>query len=99
MCYIPVSLFSSSIEKLIAAVEEMSISDEQRSNMQAFLEEKVEILKQGEMKESQFETLAELGFGNGGVVLKVKHKPSSTVMARKVKYYCMCIYAYNFNLL
>ena len=63
----------------------MVISDEQRSNMQAFLEEKVEILKHGEMKDNQFETLTELGFGNGGVVLKVKHNPSNAVMARKVQ--------------
>lgn len=75
----------SSIEKLLVDLKDMVISDEQRSNMQAFLEEKVEILKHGEMKDNQFETLTELGFGNGGVVLKVKHNPSNAVMARKVQ--------------
>ena len=67
----------------------MQISEEQRSNMRVFLEEKVEILKHGEMKDNQFETLAELGFGNGGVVLKVRHKPSNAVMARKVYHSCV----------
>ena len=63
---------------------ELDISEEQRAKLYTFLEEKEEIVRHGEMKDSQFESLAELGFGNGGVVMKVRHKPSGTVMARKV---------------
>lgn len=30
--------------------------------------------------------MSDLGFGNGGVVMKVKHKPSGIIMARKVTF-------------
>ena len=52
--------------------------------MTAFLDQKQEIISHGELKESHFTRLAELGYGNGGVVLKVEHKHSSIIMARKV---------------
>ena len=38
----------------------------------------------GEFTSDEFEKISELGSGNGGVVLKVKHKPSGVIMARKV---------------
>ena len=75
----------SRIEALCKSVEALDISEEQRHTMRTFLKEKIEILKHGEMKDNQFETLTELGVGNGGVVLKVKHKPSGAIMARKVQ--------------
>lgn len=62
----------------------MEVSDEQKANIAAFLEEKKKIVQQGEMKEQHFLRMAELGFGNGGVVLKVEHKPTGIIMARKV---------------
>ena len=62
----------------------MELSDEQRVNMTKFLEDKRKIIQQGELKEGDFVRLAELGYGNGGVVLKVEHKPSHIIMARKV---------------
>ena len=34
------------------------------------------------------EKLSELGFGNGGVVWKVRHRQSNLVMARKVGWIC-----------
>ena len=52
--------------------------------MTVFMDKKKEIVKHGELKDIQFERLAELGYGNGGVVLKVRHKPSGMIMARKV---------------
>lgn len=55
------------------------------------LEEKEKIVEQGEMKEQQFVRIAELGFGNGGVVLKVEHKPTGIIMARKVSGNLNCI--------
>lgn len=36
--------------------------------------------------DDHFEKLGELGAGNGGVVVKVLHKPSSLIMARKVSF-------------
>ena len=54
--------------------------------LERFIDEKKEIIKHGEFKDSQFDRLAELGYGNGGVVLQVRHKPTSIIMARKVSY-------------
>ena len=72
------------MDALIKAIEEMEITEDQRYQMKAFVEEKLKVIGQGEMKEHHFERMAELGFGNGGVVLKVQHKPTSIIMARKV---------------
>ena len=36
------------------------------------------------MKNTDFEKLAELGAGNGGVVNKVRHKKTGIIMAKKV---------------
>lgn len=41
-------------------------------------------LQIGELNGDELEKLSELGFGNGGVVMKVRHKPSGIIMARKV---------------
>lgn len=60
------------------------LTEEQKVNMFQVLEEKEKIVEQGEMKEQQFVRIAELGFGNGGVVLKVEHKPTGIIMARKM---------------
>ena len=38
----------------------------------------------GELNAEELERLGELGHGNGGAVVKVRHKPSGIVMARKV---------------
>ena len=62
----------------------MEISEEQKKNMESFLEEKKSIVSKGEMKEQHFLRMEELGFGNGGVVLKVQHNPTGITMARKV---------------
>lgn len=72
------------IDAVIAKMTELNVSDEQKSNMVSFLTEKRKIVEQGEMKEQHFVRMAELGFGNGGVVLKVEHKPTGIIMARKV---------------
>ncbi len=52
--------------------------------MSSFLEDKRAIIRFGDLKEHDFERITELGSGNGGVVLKVKHTPSGITMARKV---------------
>lgn len=66
------------------AVENMKLTDDQKTNLMDFLENKKKLINHGELRDQQFERLDELGFGNGGVVLKVKHKPSELIMARKV---------------
>ncbi len=66
------------------ALNELELSDDQKTNMSLVLDQKREILRHGELREAHFARLAELGYGNGGVVLKVEHKPSRIIMARKV---------------
>ena len=39
----------------------------------------------GELKQDDLIHICELGQGNGGVVSKVRHKPTDKIMARKVK--------------
>lgn len=94
---LPCLLTSLRIDALAKAITELELSVEQKANMSSFLEEKREIIRHGELKEAHFQRLAELGYGNGGVVLKVEHKPSGIIMARKVcavLYMCMCVPSY-----
>lgn len=62
------------------------MDDEQRKRMELFLCQKEKI--GGELSDADFEKMkdGELGAGNGGVVMKVKHKSSGLIMARKVLY-------------
>ena len=66
----------------------MQLTEEQRVNLTNFLRTKKNIIGFGELRDGHFTKLDELGFGNGGVVLKVEHNPSGVVMARKV---CVCV--------
>ena len=77
------------IDQQVRAVEGMDeLTEEQRKNLMDFLEQKRKIINHGELRDLHFERLDELGFGNGGVVLKVEHSPSGLVMARKVRNNC-----------
>ncbi len=38
----------------------------------------------GELKNDDLVNICELGHGNGGIVWKVRHKPTNKIMARKV---------------
>lgn len=64
-------------------LEELGMDDTQRKRMEFFLCQKEKI--GGELKDDDFEKLGELGAGNGGVVMKVRHKSSGLIMARKVR--------------
>ena len=66
------------------SLSNLELSEEQKSNMSSFLDNKRSIIKYGELKEQDFVRITELGYGNGGVVWKVEHTPSGIVMARKV---------------
>ena len=72
------------IDVVAKQLQAMDLNEEQRENMTKFLEDKRKIIQHGELKEGDFVRLTELGYGNGGVVLKVEHKPSHIIMARKV---------------
>jgi mitogen-activated protein kinase kinase 1 len=71
----------TSIEALQERLEELQMDDTQRKRMEFFLCQKEKI---GELSDDDFEKLGELGAGNGGVVMKVQHRSSGLIMARKV---------------
>lgn len=52
-----------------------------RKRIKVFLSQKEKI---GELSDQDLEKLGELGSGNGGVVMKVRHKPTGLIMARKM---------------
>lgn len=58
------------------------MDDTQRRRIEVFLCQKEKI--SGDLGDDDFEKLGELGSGNGGVVMKVKHKSSGLIMARKL---------------
>ena len=62
-------------------LEGLELDDQQRRRLEAFLSQKQKV---GELNADDFDSLGELGAGNGGVVTKVMHRPSGLVMARKV---------------
>lgn len=72
----------SSIDNLTARLEELDMDDTQRKRIEVFLCQKEKI--GGDLGDDDFEKLGELGSGNGGVVMKVKHKSSGLIMARKL---------------
>ncbi|KAG8594264.1 hypothetical protein GDO81_001133 [Engystomops pustulosus] len=61
-------------------LEELDLDDQQKKRLEAFLTQKAKV---GELKDDDFERICELGAGNGGVVTKVRHRPSGLIMARK----------------
>lgn len=77
-------------------LDRVGMDDEQRKRMELFLCQKEKI--GGELSDADFEKMkdGELGAGNGGVVMKVKHKSSGLIMARKVIhddfFFCMLLF-------
>ncbi|KAJ7384488.1 Dual specificity mitogen-activated protein kinase kinase 1 [Desmophyllum pertusum] len=69
------------VEEIRKKIDALELDTQQRERLEAFIAEKRKI---GELKAEDFDKLAELGAGNGGVVTKVLHKPSGLIMARKL---------------
>ena len=85
MCLIyrkPTNTGTASMEALAQKLKELDINTQQRERLEMFLTQKQQV---GELTPDDFDKLGELGAGNGGVVLKVRHIPSSLIMARKVR--------------
>nr|SVE70506.1 EOG090X08J3 [Daphnia similis]SVE72388.1 EOG090X08J3 [Daphnia similis] len=72
---------NTTLEALQRQLEELDIDDLQRQRLHKFLSQKQEV---GELTDDDFDKLGELGAGNGGVVTKVRHRPSGLIMARKL---------------
>ncbi|XP_019699994.1 dual specificity mitogen-activated protein kinase kinase dSOR1 isoform X2 [Harpegnathos saltator] len=73
---------SMNIDVIQEKFEELEMDEEQRKRLESFLGQKEKV---GELCDEDFEKLGELGAGNGGVVMKVRHKKYGLIMARKVK--------------
>lgn len=71
----------TSIEALAETLEELEMDDTERKRIKVFLSQKEKI---GELSDDDLEKLGELGSGNGGVVMKVRHIPTTLIMARKL---------------
>ncbi|KAK6314220.1 dual specificity mitogen-activated protein kinase kinase 2 [Coregonus clupeaformis] len=71
----------ANLEALQKKLGELDLDEQQRKRLEAFLTQKAQV---GELKDDDFHPICELGAGNGGVVNKVRHKPSRLVMARKL---------------
>ncbi|KAL7018579.1 hypothetical protein ACKWTF_010816 [Chironomus riparius] len=71
----------NSIDQLTETLEELEMDENARKRIKVFLSQKEKI---GELSDQDLEKLGELGSGNGGVVMKVRHKPTSLIMARKM---------------
>lgn len=69
------------IEALADTLDKLDIEDDARRRLKAFLSQKEKI---GELNDDDLEKLGELGFGNGGVVTKIRHIPTQLIMARKL---------------
>ena len=83
LCWTDCLLFlRANLEALQKKLGELDLDEQQRKRLEAFLTQKAQV---GELKDEDFDPICELGAGNGGVVNKVRHKPSGLVMARKVK--------------
>ena len=63
-------------------IQQLDITDKQKDKLEEFLKSRDKI---GDISNEDLSVEGELGFGNGGVVLKVRHRKTGTVMAKKVK--------------
>jgi mitogen-activated protein kinase kinase 1 len=60
----------------------MDITPKQKDKLEEFLKSRAKI---GDLTSDELSVEGELGSGNGGVVLKVRHRKTGTDMAKKVK--------------
>ncbi len=62
-------------------IAELEITETQKDKLEEFLKCREKI---GDLTTDDLSVAGELGSGNGGVVLKVRHRKTGTVMAKKV---------------
>lgn len=70
-----------SIDAITQTLEELDMDENARNRIKIFLNQKEQM---GEIRDEDLEKLGELGSGNGGVVMKVRHIPTQLIMARKL---------------
>lgn len=69
------------VAKLTEALQLLDISATQKDKLEDFLRNREKI---GDLTNDDLSVEGELGSGNGGVVLKVRHRKSNTAMAKKL---------------
>ena len=69
------------IDAITETMGELNMDESERLRLKKFLEQKERV---GEIRDEDLEKLGELGVGNGGVVMKVRHIPTQLIMARKL---------------
>lgn len=70
-----------SLKELSETVKSLDITEKQKNNLEEFLKSREKI---GDLTSDDLSLEGELGSGNGGVVLKVRHRRTSIVMAKKL---------------
>ena len=70
------------IERLQEEFNQLDCTDKQKDRMEEFFKAKRAV---GELRQDDLASICELGQGNGGIVWKVRHKPTDKIMARKVR--------------
>ncbi|XP_077989438.1 dual specificity mitogen-activated protein kinase kinase 1-like [Glandiceps talaboti] len=74
----------ANVAALAKKLDELDLDEQQRQRLESFLTQKAKLNELGDLNGDDFSKVEELGQGNGGVVTKVLHKPSSLIMARKL---------------
>lgn len=69
------------VEQLKRQIDSTDCTDEQKAKIHKFLDLREQI---GELNDEALNVEGELGSGNGGVVLKCRHRKLDIVMAKKV---------------
>jgi mitogen-activated protein kinase kinase 1 len=69
------------VQHLTLMVQQLDITEKQKDKLEEFLNQREKI---GDLVPDDLTVEGELGSGNGGVVLKVRHKKTGTVMAKKL---------------
>jgi len=72
---------AKTVQQLTNMVQKLDITDSQKDKLEEFLKCREKI---GDLQNEDLSVEGELGSGNGGVVLKVRHRKTGTVMAKKV---------------
>jgi hypothetical protein len=76
-----ISSIKPSIQHLSELVQMLDITETQKDKLEEFLKCREKI---GDLTTDDLSVAGELGSGNGGVVLKVRHRKTGTIMAKKV---------------
>lgn len=76
-----VSQSKNSIDTITKILDELNVDETAVNRLKIFLSQKE---KMGEIRDEDLEKLGELGSGNGGVVMRVRHRPTQLIMACKM---------------